>query len=108
MIGTSKMKKIKIVSVLLMLSFLLNVFSLSSFSSEVISTSDELNAYEFSSLMQKLVRAYIPDSFASVEELDEFPTNRLIVRTKSNEPLENDYGAADKIEGYDCLHIFTI
>lgn len=32
-------------------------------------------------------------------------TNRLIVTTNTNEPLEDDYGAVDKLEGYNNWHI---
>lgn len=42
----------------------------------------------------------------SSESNDEVRTlNRLIVKTNNNTALENDCGAASKIEGYDCLHI---
>ncbi len=33
-------------------------------------------------------------------------TNRLIVKTNSNNPIDNNYGAVAKLEGYNQLHIF--
>lgn len=65
----------------------------------------EIDVYEYNKLIRKLTDAYVPDNFVSTEEIAEYPLNRLIVKTTSNEPLENDYGASDKIEGYNCLHI---
>ena len=68
-------------------------------------SNQEMNVHEYNKLIRKLTDAYVPDNFVSTEEMTEYPLNRLIVKTASNEPLENDYGAADKIEGYNCLHI---
>lgn len=68
-------------------------------------SNQEIDVYEYNKLIRKLTDAYVPDNFVSTEEMTEYPLNRLIVKTSYNDPLENDYGAADKIEGYDCLHI---
>ena len=35
-----------------------------------------------------------------------YPTNRLLVKTDSNEHLEENYGAIDCVEGYKGIHIF--
>ena len=48
-----------------------------------------------------------PESTGSETESTEviINTNRLIVTTNTNEPLEDDYGAVDKLEGYINWHI---
>lgn len=94
------MKKKRIICVIVMLCMLLNMFIVYS-----SANNQEMDVYEYSKLIRKLTDAYIPNSFTSVEDLLEYPLNRLIVKTDSNEPLENDFGASDKIEGYNCLHI---
>lgn len=68
-------------------------------------TEPKMDVYEYNKLIRKLTDAYVPNDFVSNEEMTEYPLNRLIVKTNSNEPLKNDYGAADKIEGYNYLHI---
>ena len=90
----------KIISLIISLFMLVNSFLIYSSATE-----PKMDVYEYNKLIRKLTDAYVPNDFVSNEEMTEYPLNRLIVKTNSNEPLKNDYGAADKIEGYNCLHI---
>lgn len=94
------MKTKKLLCIIISLIVYVNTFPLCS-----SATNQEINVYEYNKLIRKLTDAYIPDNYVSTEEITEYPLNRLIVKTTSNNPLDNDYGAADKIEGYNCLHI---
>ncbi len=51
-------------------------------------SNQEMNVHEYNKLIRKLTDAYVPDNFVSTEEMTEYPLNRLIVKTASNEPLE--------------------
>ncbi len=66
-----------------------------------------LSFEDFSLLVAKMTQKY--DSKKHKMESDENENivlaNRLIIKTSDNTPLFDDYGAIDKIEGYDCLHI---
>lgn len=45
------------------------------------------------------------NAIGSTDNNDDIPTNRLIVKTKTNASLENYYDAVYVAEGYDGLHI---
>lgn len=54
--------------------------------------------------MKDLANTYdVGDGLAS-EDSDSQYTFRLIVKTETNEPLNDYYGAVAVVEGYDCLH----
>ena len=61
-----------------------------------------LNAYEFVAAMQQFARDYTEETKVKSEQPI---VNRLIVKTISNKPLYETYGAIDKLEGYGGLHI---
>lgn len=92
----------KAVSLILLLSLVINSFSFCVYAEE-----QSMDAYEYFTRIQKFTDAYAPDSLASVtpDNYLDVELNRLIVKTSSNTPLENDYGAIGKLEGYNGLHI---
>ena len=78
----------------------------------IVETENTLNVYEYSDELQKFLSSNweygtTPESIGSETESTEtiINTNRLIVTTNTNEPLEDDYGAVDKLEGYNNWHI---
>lgn len=78
----------------------------------IVETENTLNVYEYSDELQKFLSSNweygtTPESTGSETESTEtiINTNRLIVTTNTNEPLEDDYGAVDKLEGYNNWHI---
>ncbi len=78
----------------------------------IAETENILNVYEYSDELQEFLSSNweygtTPESTGSENESTEvfINTNRLIVTTNTNEPLEDDYGAVDKLEGYNNWHI---
>lgn len=62
----------------------------------------DVTAYEFANALQQ----FASDNTSNIiDSIFPEPMNRLIVKTDSNEPLANTYGAIDTLEGFDGLHI---
>lgn len=70
----------------------------------IANAEDSVTAKEFASLVQQFASDYAPGGIAS-GDISSRPLNRLIIKTDSDEPLENYYGARDKLEGYGGIHI---
>lgn len=88
----------KLIAVFLSVSLCLNLcFSLS------YAQDDGLTAAEFSNELQRFVTDYAPIADGKVDSYA--PLNRLIVKNDSDEPLEDDYGALETLNGLDGLHI---
>lgn len=70
---------------------------------------EELTLVEYSTQLSELAQLYGVDSVGGVDggniDLTEIPLNRLIIKTDSNNHLEEDCGAVAKIEGYNGIHI---
>ena len=78
----------------------------------VAETENILTVHEYSDELQIFLSnnweyGTTPDSTGSENESTDviINTNRLIVTTNTNEPLKDDYGAVDKLEGYNNWHI---
>ncbi len=75
----------------------------------VFAESEELSLEEYSAQLTDLTQIYGIDSIGGTDDgsvdLTEVPLNRLIVKTDSNNHLEEDCGAVAKIEGYNGIHI---
>ena len=67
-------------------------------------TEESVSVYDFFSLIQKFSDDYAPLGIAG-NDISEQPLNRLIVKTSTNEPLDEDYGAIASLSGYDGFHI---
>lgn len=71
--------------------------------------SEEITLSEYSTQLSELTQLYGVDNIGGVDDgsvdLTEVPLNRLIIKTNSNEHLEEDCGAVAKIEGYNGIHI---
>ena len=91
------MKKIFAFSVILL--FIINTVYVPSFADD-----KNITAQEFSELTQEFASEHMPGGLASGSTYDK-PLNRLIVKTESNAPLQNTYGAYAKLEGYNGIHI---
>ena len=96
------MKIKKIFAILLVLIMALNLFTYA------YAKDNNISLDEFNYAVCNITKNYFPDFPSSEYEFDisEISTNRLIVKTYDNEPLENNCDAIEKIEGYDCLHVF--
>ena len=78
---------------------MLNVFSIMACSAE-----EKLTAYDFLQMVLDFSERNQPGAFGS-GDITDYPLNRLLVKTLTNEPLKNNYGARDVAEGFDCMHI---
>ncbi len=67
---------------------------------------NEITVDEFKSQLCNMLYENINFEISSTINPENLPTNRVIVKTNSNNALTNDYGAVSKIEGYNNLHIF--
>lgn len=67
--------------------------------------STAMSPHEYFEKIQKFADAYEPGGLISGTDSSELPLNRLIVKTDSNEPLEETYGAIATLDGYNNLHI---
>lgn len=65
---------------------------------------DEKSMEDFYSQMDEII-LNCDNAGASSDNIENLPTNRLIVKTKTNESLKNYYDAIYVAEGYDGLHI---
>lgn len=93
----------KILTIVLLTSFIINLFSLFGYAENTYKS--EITASDFFELVQNFTNKHIGnDALAGGTG---FPSqiNRLIVKTFTNAPLENTYDAIDVLEGYECLHI---
>lgn len=90
----------KVLSVFLFVIFILNVFPLKLFANENIT-----DANDFFSEITMLADKYDNSSDLSSGSNASIVTNRLIVKTKTNNPLSNTFSALSVVEGYDCLHV---
>lgn len=72
-------------------------------------TENEISHSDYSQALLDMIEYYEPvyGGFTTDETGMEEPirTNRLIVKTNSNEPVSDDLGAVAKIEGYGKIHI---
>jgi len=72
--------------------------------------SSEIDATEFANQMDLFLIQNEKYESCEVLPADDEPemiidTNRIIVSSNTNEPLNNDYGAVSKLEGYNGIHI---
>lgn len=87
------------------LSFLLAVlFLCSPIQFATYATEETVSVYDFFSSIQKFSDDYAPLGIAG-NDISDQPLNRLIVKTSTNEPLDEDYGAIASLSGYDGFHI---
>lgn len=78
---------------------ILNISFLSVYAKE-----NEISASE---MHQQLCNMILRNKGASALSPDiVLPANRLLVKTNSNEKLDENYGAIDSVEGYKNIHIF--
>ncbi len=92
------MKKTKIVSFIVVISILLNLFIIYGYSA-----SEEISLSEFQKKLCGFIEEYDKPQLSSDD--NEFFANRLVVKTSTNESLTNTYGAVGVIEGYKGIHI---
>ena len=94
----------KITSVFVVFVILISNTHLISYS---LNETDALTLTEYATELIDMIQLYdYSYESGSSESNSKIRTlNRLIVKTSDNTSLENDCGAAAKIEGYDCLHI---
>ncbi len=93
------MKFKKIISIIIILSLFVNLFS-----TTVFSESHEITVSVFNQLLCEMISNYNGLHLSS--DYQNLPTNRLIVKTDSNDALAENYGAVDSVEGYKGIHIF--
>lgn len=91
---------LKIISLVVILSLLFSIFTVFTYAE-----STPMDSYEYFKLIQKFADAYAPGGWIGGGDTAELPLNRLIVKTDSNEPLEETYGAIATLDGYNNLHI---
>ena len=93
------MKYKKVFAVILVgLAFIEALFATVAFATE----QKDMTAYEFANALQQFAS---DNSSNIIDSILPEPMNRLIVKTYSNTPLSNTYGAIDTLEGFDGLHI---
>lgn len=98
----------RIFSHLFVLIFVVSMFGVfSNISLAKVSIENELNYNEYSTLLREMVKKYSGNDNIPFETTSNniSETNRIIVKTNSNEPLGNTCNAIEKIEGYNCWHI---
>ncbi|MCL2508058.1 MAG: S8 family serine peptidase [Oscillospiraceae bacterium] len=114
------MKKLKIFSAFLLgLSLLAIPLGMSLAGVNGDSIIPDMDGGEYTALLAEMIMGNIPTiddvktapgengkELTVAEMWENTSTNRLIVKTGSNEPLDEDCGAVSKIEGYRNLHIF--
>lgn len=66
---------------------------------------NNISVYEYFNSLQELTDRYTQSDSLQGGSVTVPPNNRLIVKTKSNAPLENTYGAVGVVEGFDGLHV---
>lgn len=90
----------KLLSFIMLITLTINLFNISVFSVEA----NELTAEELSQLLCNMIDK--SDGLHSSSSGSTAITNRLIVKTDTNEELKENYGATDSVEGYKGIHIF--
>ena len=93
------MKKLFVFIFVFLLS--INVFSSNSYA---ITAANEISMEEFYSQLDEIILS-CDNAIGSTDNNEDIPTNRLIVKTETDAPLENYYDAVYVAEGYDGLHI---
>lgn len=109
--GGSLMRKF--ISFAISTILILTVFIFPSYVYASSDTVNEMTHEEFSRQLHQLIQEYwyinIEDN-KNTETLEtdwkDVSANRLLVKTSSNDVMDEDCGAIDKIEGYDNIHIF--
>ncbi len=93
------MKCKKIIAIILAVLIYINLFGTAmTFAVE----QKDMTAYEFANALQQ----FASDNTSNIiDSILPTPMNRLIVKTYSNTPLSNTYGAMAILEGFDGLHI---
>lgn len=94
------MKFKKAMSFCLLVALVINCLTFNVYSLE-----NEMSAFDFCSSVFSMVETYDDPQLSSSNNYN-LPTNRLIVKSNSNLPLQENYGAICCIEGYKNLHIF--
>ncbi len=94
------MKIKKHIIFILIFSVCFNYVSITAFADK-----NEISLAEFCNMAQDLIEKYDENGLASVNPSVNNELNRLIVKTETNDPLENYYSAKECVEGYDGLHI---
>lgn len=89
----------KIFALIISVELVLNVFTIMACSAE-----EKLTAHDFLQMVMEFSERNQPGAFGS-GDITDYPLNRLLVKTLTNDPLEEDYGARDLVEGFDCMHI---
>lgn len=85
------------------ISFILCLFIL--FSLEInVQASSEIGVTDFFSQVREMANTYDNSDGLASDDSDLMYTYRLIVKTETNEPLNDYFGAVAVVEGYDCLH----
>lgn len=90
-----------IITLIIAIVMLVNNFSLIAHSA---AAEDKLTAHDFLQMVMAFSERNQPGAFGS-GDITDYPLNRLLVKTLTNEPLAKDYGARDIVEGFDCMHI---
>lgn len=89
----------KIISFFISAILIINISFLSANANE-----NEISASEMHQQLCNMISKNEGASASSPEIV--FPANRLLVKTNSNEKLDENYGAIDSVEGYKNIHIF--
>lgn len=79
----------------------INVFPSNAYA---ITATNEIGMEEFYSQLDEIILS-CDNAIGSTDNIEDIPTNRLIVKTETDTPLENYYDAVYVAEGYDGLHI---
>lgn len=91
----------RIVAIILIVSVLLCMPLISAFSAEEGTISME----DFFRQVNELILNYELSGGLGSGDIENYQTNRLIVKTETNDPLKDYYGVWGKVEGYDGMHI---
>lgn len=90
----------KVFSVLLAFIIILSTFPVGVYAGTV-----SISAEEFNDSLYEMIKEY-NDAQVTPSSNYLIPPNRLIVKTNSNNPITENYGAIDSVEGYKGIHIF--
>ena len=69
-----------------------------------VQANSEISATDFFNQIREMANTYDNSDGLASDDSDLLYTYRLIVKTETNEPLNDYYGAIAVVEGYDCLH----
>lgn len=93
------MKRTKYTAFIITVALFINCFPIVAIAEE-----QPMSASDFSTLIQQFASDYAPGGIVTSNNSDK-SLNRLIVKTSTNKPLDNYYGAIAKLEGYEGFHI---